>query len=431
MKFWNIMLRFLTILVLASMFSAAAYAQGTVGSPYSRYGVGDVNTSTQARVSSMGGVGYATPYMNDVNYKSPASLGDIDTLTFIFNFGLDAGLRRYGINNPPTSKVKLDAELSQIVVGFSFAKWWKTAIGVMPYSNVGYSIYSFDDSFGIDKNYVFAGDGGINRIMWENAFKPTKNLSIGVGVSYLFGKIYHSNAITFTDDSTGVYVNGFNQRTYKVSDVTFDVGLKYNFPIGDDNLAVGLYYAYNRDLNTKLSTIVYNTLATASTTVVDTVYQQENVKGTIGLPHTIGAGLCYTYNDKLSVAADFTMQNWKDSKFFGECDSLSNSFGVALGAEYTPNRMSPKNLGESSSYRIGLYFNNSYINMNHSQLSIPDFGITFGTGLAPRHAKTVFNITLQIGQRGSMKNNMVKENYFILGVNLNLVDRWFVKRKID
>jgi hypothetical protein len=69
--------------------------------------------------------------------------------------------------------------------------------------------------------------------------------------------------------------------------------------------------------------------------------------------------------------------------------------------------------------------------MNNSKLSIPDYGITFGIGFKPRHAKTVFNVTLQYGQRGSLKNELVKEDYFIVGVNFSLVDRWFVKSRID
>ena len=412
------------------LITALSFSQGRVGSPYSRYGIGDVNANAQARNSSMGGVGYATPFMYDVNYKSPASIGEIDTLTFIFNFGFDAGFRHYSILNPVTKKIKADAELSQIAVGFACAKWWKMALGITPYSNVGYSIYSPDNAFGIGKNYVFAGDGGLNKVFFSNAFNPIPDLSLGVGVSYLFGKIYHSNAIVFADDSTGMYVNSFCQKTFKISDVTFDVGVKYNIHIGDDNLRLGAYYAYNRDLHAKQYALVYNTLASAATTVIDTI-SQDTVKGSIGLPHTIGFGACYTYNSKLSIAADFTLQNWKDSKFFGECDSLNNSIGVALGAEYTPNRLSPKNIWESSSYRMGLYFSNSYINMNNSKLSIPDYGITFGIGFKPRHAKTVFNVTLQYGQRGSLKNELVKEDYFIVGVNFSLVDRWFVKSRID
>ena len=421
----------LLLLIFALIITAFSFAQGDVGSPYSRYGIGDVNSNSMARNSSMGGVGYATPYMCDINYKSPASIGEIDTLTFIFNFGLDAGLRHYSIENPKTTKLKSDAELSQIAVGFACAKWWKMALGITPYSNVGYSIYSADNSFDIEKNYVYAGDGGLNRVFFSNAFNPIKDLSLGIGVSYLFGKIYHSNAIAFTNDSIGTYINSFCQKTFKISDITFDLGLKYNIHIGEDNLRLGAYYAYNRDLSAKLSTLVYNTLASASTTVIDTISQSADVKGKIGLPHTIGFGACYTIKSKLSVAADFTLQNWSNSKFFGVCDSLNNSFGVALGAEYTPNSIAPKNLWQSSSYRMGLYFNKSYINMNGGKLSIPDYGITFGVGLKPRHGKTVFNVAFQVGQRGSLNNNLVKETYFIIGVNFSLVDRWFVKSRID
>jgi hypothetical protein len=64
-------------------------------------------------------------------------------------------------------------------------------------------------------------------------------------------------------------------------------------------------------------------------------------------------------------------------------------------------------------------------------MSVPDYGITFGIGFKPRLGKTVFNLTFQVGQRGSLNNDLVKETYFIVGVNLSLVDRWFVKSRID
>lgn len=425
------MFRRLVLLLITTTLPIIFFAQGQVGSPYSRYGVGDVYNNSQARITAMGGAGYASPYQNDVNLKNPACVGNIDTLTMIFNFGLEAGLRTYKVANPSTSLLKPDAQLSQISVGFSFARWWKSAIVISPYSNVDFSVYSSDNKLDIDKQYVYNGDGGLNKITWANAFKPVKNLSLAVGVSYIFGKIYHSNAIIFPRDSVGTYINGFTQKTYKISDITFDAGIKYDIPLENDLISIGAYYGYNRQMSAKRSVLAYNTLSAAASTIVDTIYSDSNTKGKIGLPHTIGLGLSYTYNDKLTVAGDFTMQNWTNSQFFGESDSLSNSFGGNLGFEFTPNKVSPRNIWQSSSYRLGFYYSNSYININSEQTAIPDYGLCFGIGFAPRYARTVFNVTFQIGQRGSLKNNLVKENYYVLGINLNLVDKWFVKSKID
>ena len=64
-------------------------AQNGTMTPYSRYGYGilrDRSTSTQR---SMGGVGYAMQSGRQINAMNPASYAAIDSLTFLFDLGLD------------------------------------------------------------------------------------------------------------------------------------------------------------------------------------------------------------------------------------------------------------------------------------------------------------------------------------------------------
>lgn len=423
------------LLVLAVLACREAKAQGAVGSPYSRYGVGDVSYTTSARSQAMGGVGYATTYLNDANFKNPANLADMDTLTFIFNVGVDAGLRNYKVSNPSSSQTKADAQITQMTFGFSCTKWWKSALIFMPFSNVGYSIYSHDNTFS-GKNYVFAGDGGVSKIMWSNGFKITKDLSIGISASYLFGKLYHSSAIIFENDTvnsnnTGSYVNSFNQNTYRVTDFTFDAGIRYRIPINEDGFILGAYYAYNKDLKTFRTNVVYNSLVTSPTSVVDTLYMNADQKGRISLPHTFGFGLGYAMSDKLYIGADFSMQEWSQAEFFGVKDSLNNCFFTSLGAEYIPAKSTARNIWQATAYRCGVYYNINSLGVNGSAVSVPDYGIAFGIGLPMKYSRTSLNITLQVGQRGSLKNDLIKETYFVAGLNFTLLDTWFIKHRID
>ena len=64
---------------------------------------------------------------------------------------------------------------------------------------------------------------------------------------------------------------------------------------------------------------------------------------------------------------------------------------------------------------------------------IRSVGITIGATLPVyneiAHSYSGFTVGMEIGSRGSIKNNLVRENYinFSFGVNLN--DRWFQKRQ--
>ena len=84
------------ILILAlTISSIICLAQGRVGSPYTRYGLGDVNQNSLIRNNAMGRTSYTLPYNNGINFINPALVSQIDTMTFIFDFGFNGGIRTY------------------------------------------------------------------------------------------------------------------------------------------------------------------------------------------------------------------------------------------------------------------------------------------------------------------------------------------------
>ncbi|MDD4150662.1 MAG: hypothetical protein PHE33_11625, partial [Bacteroidales bacterium] len=407
-----------SVLFLLSI-GLAVFAQGRVGSPYTRYGVGDITRSTITRNNSMGGLSYTLPYSSGINYSNPAAIGEIDSLTFIFDFGLNGGARVFQVSDPEEySQVKSDFHLSHINFGFAVTKWWKAAAGVLPFSDVGYSISSNDTLLGVDKNYLFAGDGGVNRVFLTNAFNPFENFYFGITASYLFGKIYQSSGIVFNDES-GAYLNVFEQNTIQISDFTFDAGLKYIYKINNTNaLSIGAVYGLNSDLRAVRTSIVYHTLSSSSA-VVDTVFQADDEKGFVSLPQNIGFGLGYQHNDKLYLGFDYTMQSWANAQFFGQSDRLSNSSFMSLGVEYIPSgiRGSIFSYWKGVAYRGGVHYNQNYFKLASGETPINDFGISFGLGLPMKRSKTSFNISLELGQRGTLENSLIKENYAIFGIS--------------
>ncbi len=423
---------FFSAIIILSV-TSAIFAQGRVGSPYTRYGIGDIYSSSLVRNNSMGGLSYTLPYNNNLNFINPAGTSGIDSLTFLLDFGINGGIRNYSIENPASSLSKTDFQLSHIIFGFQVQKWWKTCFGVMPYSNVGYAIKANDTLLNVSKDYLYAGNGGVNRVLWNNSFTPVKNLNIGINASFLFGKIYQSNAIDF-DDESGAYLNIIEQNIIRVNDFTFDAGLNYTININNKNsLSIAGVYGYNSKLNSLRNTVIYNTLSTGSSAVVDTIYQSNEEKGIISLPQKIGFGLGYNYNNKLFMGVDYTMQDWSNAQFFGVVDTLSNGSYLSFGTEYTPAGINGNayKYWQGVSYRAGVHFNQTYFKLSTGETPISDFGISFGLGLPMKRSKTSFNLSLQLGQRGTLENNLIKENYAIVGVSFSLAEMWFVKSKFD
>ena len=80
-------------------------------------------------------------------------------------------------------------------------------------------------------------------------------------------------------------------------------------------------------------------------------------------------------------------------------------------------------------YRAGIHFENTGLKINNE--SINEFGISFGVGLPVGSFFSNANLGIEVGQRGTTNQNLVKENFINLQISLSLNDRWFVKRKYN
>jgi hypothetical protein len=97
--------------------------------------------------------------------------------------------------------------------------------------------------------------------------------------------------------------------------------------------------------------------------------------------------------------------------------------------EYTPNSTALRGYYNRVHYRLGGYYSNTYLRIHEKQLQ--DYGISFGVGLPFKNTNSSFNIGVVVGQRGTLTNNLIKENFSIVNFGLTLHDFWFFKRKFD
>ena len=128
-----------TAIFLLLFTGIALLAQKNTNSPYSRFGLGELRSKGFEKSRAMGGIGLGLRDNDQINYLNPASYSEMDTLSFMFNFGLRSGLTNYNTSNETDqnlSNQNLTANLDHLAIAFALTRLWKTSFGIMPFSSV-------------------------------------------------------------------------------------------------------------------------------------------------------------------------------------------------------------------------------------------------------------------------------------------------------
>ena len=419
--------RRLPILLLLVFAASALFAQIRVSSPYSRFGLGDLADNNNAWNLAMGqtSISLRSPY--HINYGNPASYTDFDSLAFLFEGGFNLDIVQLTSNLQTASRNY--ASLGYLLFGFPVTKWWKTSIGLVPFSSVGYNILNEEEYDEIGRvSRLYRGSGGINRFYWGNGFRPFKNLSIGFNLSYLFGKVELESLVIFPDSV--FYANVKETNNVIVNDIYFNYGIQYHPTIGKNlKLTIGSVFALESKMSAKTD-YVANTFFLGSSGIEypkDTIAFADEYKGKVVIPLTVGGGIGLSKPDAWMVGVDCRWANWEKFTAFGLSDSLVNSLQVTAGGEIIPDINSYTNYFKRVSYRFGFMFNNTYLKLRGKQLN--EYAVSLGFGLPLRGMKTGLNISVMAGMRGTTEGDLIRETYlrFIVGFSIN--ERWFVKRK--
>ncbi len=468
-------------------------AQSATSSPYSRYGLGDVNTRTSGQSFAMGGTTIAiqndTLPMFFINSSNPASYSGIRLTTA----ELGMNYTRLQLQSESSKNIINSAALNYISLAFPIKKWWGASVGLMPFSSVGYKItdhQSIDNIGNVD--FLYDGSGGINQLYFGNGIKPFYNLprmylksekykklasktnadntaksdadyradqlkikkelkhkkemqqlSLGFNASYLFGHIDHTRRSIFPASS-----GNYNTRTgiaTRISDVYFDYGVQYAHTIDSVKkrelkekvkLLFGATFSAQTKLNAKTDSLSYNYYDVQGyERVRDTIENAKGVNGTITLPLTFGIGIGFKKGDRWMVAADFAMQNWSSYQAFNQSGDLKNSMRVSLGAQWVPNsKAAQKKYLSRVHYRFGGRYAQTSLELKSTQLTEKAASIGFGFPVGRNYLLQSFsmiNIGLEAGQRGTVNNGLIKENFYKVTIGFTLNDRWFVKPKFD
>lgn len=402
-------------------------------SPFSRFGLGDLQPYNFGRSTAMGGATIGSRNAQQINVANPASYTSGDSLAFLFEFGLSGKFSSY--KNDIGKFDTDDVNFRYFALSFPITRWMGTSLGLTPYSDVGYDLLVNED---IDNTgavrYRYYGDGSLSRAYWGLAVKPFKNISIGYNFYYFFGNLSRNAYVHFPDYGDLYVIEKIEE--IRMRDFGYNLGLQVTLPMKkQQSLTLGVtvenkpkFTAFNSDIS--LKRLYISTGGSTGYTDVDTISYVNEVKDIIQLPLNVGVGLSYVKKNVLEVNADYCYQGWAKARFFGDTNPLlTNRELFSAGAEWIPEKYSIKSYWKKVAYRAGMRYEGSYLTINNQQ--IKDVGISFGVGLPVYRSNSTVNLSAEIGKRGSTKNNLIRENYAKFNLSVNLYDLWFIKRQFD
>jgi len=449
MKFFFTTLRHPAFLLMSLLFVAQAQgilAQPVTNSPYARYGIGNNVAGANVRSTGLGNMGVAIredsiPFV--VNFLNPASYTSLGFTSFDVGAYASVGTLRSATQQENVNRFNL----SYFTLGFPITKWWGGAFGIREFSSTNYSVtdfkqYANSDTSSGDIRYKFQGDGGLNQVFIGIGLKPYKNLSLGINVSYLFGRLNHLQRVEFP--SSGL----FHVRTDNITNVGgvyLDYGLQYTARVsGRHALVAGATFAHPMKVNASTTRLARTYLLSNLDSDIfrDTILFEENGGNGVTMPWKYGLGLTWKVGDRWMFGAEFNQQLWSQYvNTRGTSDSLSDSWNVRAGVEFKPGSetLNRSFLGyfKRIQYRVGGFYGMSEYTVKGQQLS--EYGMTIGFGLPMARRKagndlfiqSMVNLSVEWGQRGTISNNLLLEDYWVFRLGFTLNDRWFIKRKYD
>lgn len=409
-----------------------AFGQGGTVSPYSRYGLGDLQFGGLTTEIAMGGISAGIRNPSQINYSNPASYSSIRYTTF------EAGIKAQAVDfaSQNISGKSNSVSLSYLALAFPLVKnKWGASFGLIPFSDIGYKIKQSEivDPIG-QVDYLFEGSGGINRFYIGTAVSLLKNLSVGINASYLFGTLQRTRKIEFPNQL--YFFNTQSNASTYLHDFYFNYGVQYIIPLKkEQQLTLGLSGALASKIRTNNDLITYNYVVNFAGfyTLKDTIEEFTDNKGQTILPVSLTGGLVYKKGAKWVVGADFSFQNWSKFESFGVNDSLNDSYRLSVGAQLTPD-YSSLNLLRRMQYRAGVKYAQTYLKLKDTPLFEYSLNLGFGIPIKVKSAPRVLpsiSLAIEAGQRGTTNDFLLRERFLRFHIGITISEEWFIPRKFD
>ncbi|KQM23464.1 hypothetical protein [Chryseobacterium sp. Leaf201] len=411
-------------------------AQNISNSPYATYGIGDVKYDNTIETTSMGGISTAfiSDFTSNFNFANPANNANFDLTSIKLEATNENNYFKTDYNN--TKSTKHSTYLSNISLAFPLSPKLKMGLSYQPYSSKSYEILHTDelkDTNGVvyaNRFNRFRGSGTINTAQIALGYKVNDKLAVGARANYYFGNLYDLNELA---QSNAELINGYETKN-SIKNFNFTLGASYQTlnTSTDRKFTVGATTTFGNTSNMTTdyvnSTYFYGDAAQTVKSNESIIERQStSSKNLLPLQASIGVGYGEENNWFLSVQGDY--KKGESIAYFGNTLDLQDSYRISAGGWYLPNYNNFRNYLSRIVYRYGAFYEKGSLKL--AGQSINKFGISGGV-LLPFKTSSItrmsgLEIGVELGKRGTLKNNLINQNYINLKVGFNFADKWFRK----
>ncbi len=424
------------ILAVFLVISVCVSAQeGTYGaySPYSIFGIGDISKEGTAYNKSMGGTGIATRNNRVINYLNPAAVTARDSLSFMADFGLVQQNTLYRQGDLKSGNNTFN--IYDFIMTFPIYRSSAFMVGITPYSDIGYDFSTIETNPDIIGNtgnigYDSYGTGSVYQAFIGAGVTFWKRLSVGAEAIYYFGNLDKVTNMNYSDDSYRSLNSG---SELMIRGVTGKFGLQYEQNLsGNVSMVIGATYK----LSTGMKGYATNYRYAVQSSVTDSLRHHVDTLAASGLRFgdELGVGISIRGGDKWNAEFNYLRSDWRKSGMDkaagfavnGESvftTTVSQSFRA--GFEYVPNRNDIRYYMKTCSYRLGFYYDRAYYKLDGNNVN--SMGVTLGITLPVFKYHNGISLGVDLGQRASTRNDMIRERYATFVIGFNIHDLWFRK----
>ena len=423
-------------LIIGVSVSAQEGAYGAY-SPYSVFGIGELEKEGNAYNKSMGGTGIATRNRRFINYTNPAAVTARDTLSFLADFGLEQKNTIYKQRDLRSANNTFN--IHNFVMSFPIYRSSAFMVGLTPFSDVGYDFSSVEENQDVIGNtgnisYNSRGTGSVYQVFVGAGVTFWKKLSLGAEYLYYFGNI---DRITRMDYSNSSFRSVRTGSELSLNGSTGKFGLQFEQKLGGDvSMIVGATYRMSAQMKGYATNYRYAT----QSSVLDTLKHSVDTLayGNLCFGDEIGVGISLMGGDKWHAEFNYLRSGWGNSGMdsapgfsaIGEAKfSTTTSQSFRVGFEFVPNRNDIRYYMRRCAYRAGAYYDQAYYKLDGNNIN--SMGITLGMTLPVFRWYNGLTFGLDIGQKASTRQGMVRERYAKLAIGFNIHDIWFQKPRYN
>ncbi len=443
---------------LAAAIPAVAFAQTSsinAFSPYTMYGIGELNTPGTLSMRSMGGVGVAMRNRGQVNLLNPAAYSATPQKSFLFSFGVEGQNYHNAQSDAGVKKRSAYTSVNFHDVAFQLplAKRLGLGFSLTPYSSVGYRTKFYRAGSADDPvlgnvgpvQYAYQGEGDVTEVKLGVGWEVFKNFSVGVAAFYYWGNLDRSFVATISPiTGEGNYNSSVGSSRYSISNIKGQVGLQWS-PILNRKRALtfGATFDIGGDLRPRVTETVY------MSDIYSTAIKDETATLELVLPRQLVVG-AYYQTDKWTLGADYAYQNWGGGNKTAVRTGVGSSGGsmtvaytdthtFKAGAEFTPNRYDVRHFFRRWAYRAG--FRYGTYNQTFGGHDIAQCAVTLGVGIPVKFlGSSSIDVGVEYGRRGfnvAERVGLVRQQYFKFAVGFSLFagsengEYWFMRPKYE